>query len=503
MDLNKLPEGLTYTGRMIPDPREQGAQPVPEVKDAKGNLVLWTEPESESYFDEDSGTNKSRQADSQAKAGWATVDAEGKATPYRTAGEAAQDALFINTSPAFRDDFWNLLKQQAPGVSDDKLVEAIGKSFKPGDFRTSSNAPSAVAQVVANLGGKSTITPEQVAAYNDVATGRSTEGIARKYNDEGLFGTGDLGKFALIAAGAAMSLGAFGAEAAAAEGSSAWTDAMAQQASEINSWMADAATQQAATATSAAETLGGVTTDAMQTVTGQTAGTATEQLGGVSTDAATTVSGNPTYTVADGAAGEAGTLTSQNIPVADGTEGFDLYSDIYADAAAPTTGGDVNFLQQSAAETGVPAGTEAFPSNPGAESIWQPSDSASRLLDGSFGNYQGALAVPVGATFNVPPTGIIDTILKTVKDNPQVAAAAVQAGGQTLAGAFKGDADKELLDAKKQAEIDLAQAKRALVQGGSYFNANLPYKPSGAALRRPDGTPVYNSNGIIGRRLGG
>lgn len=472
----------------------------------------------------------------------------------RTPEQVARDdeyGMIKKVNPALQADFFNLLQQQTGGkYSEDQILAAIKQSNFDRDFRNDSNAPSAVAQVVRNLGGKPTITPEQVAAYNDTAVSRSPEAAARANDDEGFLGLGDLGKFALLAAGLATGLSAFaegGAAGAAAEGSSAWGDAMAAQASEINSWMADAANS-AAAAPSAAETLGGVTTSAAETVAGQggVGDTLAQQIGGVSTDAASTITGAPPYTAADAAAsGAPGTLTATTNTVNDG-----LYSDFLNQSAAqtgvapgdafagegssiwqPSTSatnalngtlgdpgiigaamtpaavpgaGTTDFLQASAADTGVPAGTQPFPNGTDTGSIWQPDASATRALDGSLGTYDGALApaTGTGASIANTPTGIIDTILKGLKDNQQVASAAVGAGGQALAGAFKSDADKELLKAKVQAEADAALAKRNLIQSGSYFNANLPYKPSGAVLRRSDGTPVYNANGIIGRRIG-
>lgn len=57
----------------------------------------------------------------------------------------------------------------------------------------------------------------------------------------------------------------------------------------------------------------------------------------------------------------------------------------------------------------------------------------------------------------------------------------------------KAQTDKELLEQKRIQDEKAAEDKRARVQSGSYFDANIPIKAKkGAVLRRPDGTPVYS-----------
>ena len=58
---------------------------------------------------------------------------------------------------------------------------------------------------------------------------------------------------------------------------------------------------------------------------------------------------------------------------------------------------------------------------------------------------------------------------------------------------------KDLLSQKTEEEARIAANKKAAIQGGSYFDAPLGFRPSGAPLRRPDGTLVYP--GLIRSRV--
>jgi len=115
----------------------------------------------------------------------------------------------------------------------------------------------------------------------------------------------------------------------------------------------------------------------------------------------------------------------------------------------------------------------------------------------------------------VPATakpGIIESAMGWAKDNKELALG----GAQLAFGAMKGvgdagaareladrkaAADLAVLEKRKQDEMALQDWKRRFTQSGSYF-AGKPAKPSGQALTRADGSPVFGPNGIIAAHMG-
>lgn len=133
------------------------------------------------------------------------------------------------------------------------------------------------------------------------------------------------------------------------------------------------------------------------------------------------------------------------------------------------------------------------------------------------------LPMEFGADFGVPDLsglsgspGIIDSVLGWGKQNPLLASAALQVGGGVLAGIGNNAtaneitdkriaADKALLAQKAEEERALQEWKRQFTQSGSFFDANLPFKPAqNKQLRRPDGSLVYGPGGglIAGQMTG-
>lgn len=113
-----------------------------------------------------------------------------------------------------------------------------------------------------------------------------------------------------------------------------------------------------------------------------------------------------------------------------------------------------------------------------------------------------------------PPTG--SGVLDWAHENQTLAAAGVITAGGALKGIGdratalevqdkKAQSEKDLLEAKRQEEVKLAEDKRALTQSGSYFDAQmrLKRKPGAAVLRRPDGTPVYSGPLLYSPTRGG
>lgn len=111
----------------------------------------------------------------------------------------------------------------------------------------------------------------------------------------------------------------------------------------------------------------------------------------------------------------------------------------------------------------------------------------------------------IGAGAPSGSSGLINSLL----DNKLLVAAGMQAAGGVGAALLnsanmdkKIEADKALQDQKVDNAIELEQAKRALIQGGSYFDAKLPFKAKPGVVTRPDGTPVYDNRGLISRAMG-
>jgi len=106
--------------------------------------------------------------------------------------------------------------------------------------------------------------------------------------------------------------------------------------------------------------------------------------------------------------------------------------------------------------------------------------------------------------------GIINSGLETGQKNKDVVGPLITGGVMALGGAGQAllnqqteeekiQGAKDLLSQKTEEEARIAANKKAAIQGGSYFDAPLGFRPSGAPLRRPDGTLVYP--GLIRSRV--
>lgn len=112
-----------------------------------------------------------------------------------------------------------------------------------------------------------------------------------------------------------------------------------------------------------------------------------------------------------------------------------------------------------------------------------------------------------GAQQQAGSQGLIQNMLDWAKANPTLAVGSAGLGLSAVKGAGdyfaqkdaakrKTESEKELLDKKAEEEMRLAEFRRQFVQGGSYYNAKIPFSANSAKpLLRPDGTPVYNQNG--------
>lgn len=179
---------------------------------------------------------------------------------------------------------------------------------------------------------------------------------------------------------------------------------------------------------------------------------------------------------------------------------------------------EVNAVTETAGNTGVSSiieGTTGIGVNP-ADMLQGPTNVTSGLTEFAPTQNIGADAVFNGSSASSSaaiPTGAdwLDRSIDFVNKNQGLVSGAMQVGGGLLKGI--GDrstaleiadkriaADKELINAKTQAQIDLENAKRGIIQSGSYFDAKVPIRPAGKVLLRPDGTPVYK--GLVNSQVG-
>lgn len=109
---------------------------------------------------------------------------------------------------------------------------------------------------------------------------------------------------------------------------------------------------------------------------------------------------------------------------------------------------------------------------------------------------------------NAPP-GLIDRVLKAAKENKEVAAALVTAGGMGLAGAAKGVGDVLATERKAALELEnkkkLTQFYRDFIQGGSQGGQGTTLAVQASSQARPlqflTGGSVYSPSGLIGSRV--
>jgi hypothetical protein len=210
--------------------------------------------------------------------------------------------------------------------------------------------------------------------------------------------------------------------------------------------------------------------------------------------------------------GDVGSALISGFKAASGFDSiFDQVAGNASDAgeALPGTGSDAGLptaanasLAQSQLGSGVETGVA-----PTAQSFINPE------LPGQ-GSDAGLPSAANASAQGSPPSsnGIINSVLDFAKQNPTATAtlgtvAAGALGGlgrgaaEVLAANKKAESDKALIDAKRQADLDLLSGKTALAQANS-FKGSIPFSAApGQVLRRPDGIPVF-SGGIIGSRVG-
>lgn len=137
---------------------------------------------------------------------------------------------------------------------------------------------------------------------------------------------------------------------------------------------------------------------------------------------------------------------------------------------------------------------------------------------GAFDQF-GARAVPsepfsdiIGTSAPAASRGIIGGAMDWATKSPSntlLALGGLQAATGVVGGVGQYMAQRDLQEERLNAERELQQQKvddakeleewkRRFTQSGSYFDANIPFRRKpGAILRRPDGSPVYASPGIV------
>lgn len=157
--------------------------------------------------------------------------------------------------------------------------------------------------------------------------------------------------------------------------------------------------------------------------------------------------------------------------------------------------------EQSAVVTADAAGASEAATTTAAEQVAGVStDPMTHLYDGS------GLSAELAA--GAPKEGLIQGVMKFAKDNPLLTKGILDIGGGILKGIGdsglqddKQQHEKDLLTQKLAQDKDLMEWKRRFIQGGSFFDAKLPFSaPSEQRqLLRPDGTPVHS--GLLGREM--
>lgn len=119
--------------------------------------------------------------------------------------------------------------------------------------------------------------------------------------------------------------------------------------------------------------------------------------------------------------------------------------------------------------------------------------------------YSGEASPETMAAPNPTGKGLLDSTLDWANKNPFVAGAGLQVAGGLLKGVGDNQTAKDIQERKIQGEkelqaqktaqqLALEEERRKKIQAGSYFDAKIPFRPSGQPLRRPDGSLVYPSN---------
>lgn len=155
--------------------------------------------------------------------------------------------------------------------------------------------------------------------------------------------------------------------------------------------------------------------------------------------------------------------------------------------------GLLNAAADNAVAAGVPAGMPTAVADAGA-------------ISGMATN----MAAPAAAA----PGGIINNAMGAVLEFGKEYPGLALAGGQMATGIIGGIGQSGMLDRKIQADKEMQEQKmadaqsleewkRRFIQGGSSYDAKVPFQPTNQPLKRPDGSNVYATPGIVAGAMKG
>lgn len=229
-----------------------------------------------------------------------------------------------------------------------------------------------------------------------------------------------------------------------------------------------------------------------------------EQVGGVSTDANQVATGGTID------APTADQVLTGNDPGMVQTQNERILAGQDAEYSSPgqTDANNVDYTQPGApAASGGPSGASEKYSTSDALAN-EDAYRGSSALDYSGKTYGQFLAE------TNPDKGFLGELAGVLKGNKELAVGGVLAGGGLISGAMNNAAANERLDKtidaqsnlqtqKVNDQLALDAGKKAAVQSGSYFDANIKMRPKSNVLRRPDGSFVYATPGIIAGQMRG
>ena len=185
-----------------------------------------------------------------------------------------------------------------------------------------------------------------------------------------------------------------------------------------------------------------------------------------------------------------------------GGGGFDTMPSGTVQVSSLPSGGDV-INAQDVAQTGV--------SSSPVEALNPQAGTPASYMD-TPGGLEPSVQPDGSVSWGKKLIGIINSGLETAKENKEIVSPLITGGVMALGGAGQAllnqqteeekiQGAKDLLSQKTEEEARIAANKKAAIQGGSYFDAPRGFRPSGAPLRRSDGTLVY-TQGLIRSRIG-
>ncbi len=235
-------------------------------------------------------------------------------------------------------------------------------------------------------------------------------------------------------------------------------------------------------------------------------GPATTAAGGTAAGIADATAASGALGSAFGIAGDASTITG----LADSTFGSVSGASPFVAGAGAGAGGTSPFLSgdlglgSDITTAGVMSGATPGLDVAGVGGL-SATQLGSALSSGTLGDLAAGAdpAALVNVTGSQDSAGMLSKFLNWAKDpkNGQLAAAMVQTVGGLLKGIGTAANQRDMAQYQQQLAEQLAQWQRSFTQSGDYWGAKVGISPSGRALTRPSGAPVYGSGGLISNAL--